>query len=178
MYKPVTIYTKIALAAILENIRGEEIKTQSIGPIPPDLLQTRRGCFVSLHLKDGSLRGCIGTIEPFEKCLVDEISRNAISAAFHDTRFNPVTAEEINNIELSVDVLTVPEPIKDMNDLDPEIYGVIVTDNKYNRAVLLPSIPSIDTVEKQIEILKRKAGLSKVSNDKLTFYRFTSNRYH
>ena len=178
MYNPKTIYTEIAIAAILDNFKGADQNSRAIGPIPKDLLNTRRGCFVSLHLTDGSLRGCIGTIEPFERSLVDEISRNAVSAAFHDTRFNPVKLDEMDDIELSVDVLTVPESINDLDDLDPQIYGVIVTDNKYSRAVLLPAIPSIDTVEKQIEIVKRKAGLSKVSDDKLTFYRFTSNRYH
>jgi len=84
----------------------------------------------------------------------------------------------MDDIEFSVDVLTVPEAIHDLDDLDPQIYGVIVTDGNYSRAVLLPSIPTIDTIEKQIDIVKRKAGLSKISNDKLTFYRFTSNRYH
>lgn len=178
MYQPKTIYTEIALSAILDNIEGAKQKHKPIGPIPEELLHTRIGCFVSLHLTDGSLRGCIGTIEPYERNLVNEIARNAVSAAFHDTRFEPVKPDELDDIELSVDVLTVPELINDLDDLDPQIYGVIVTDNKYSRAVLLPSIPSINTIENQIEIVKRKAGLSKVSNDKLTFYRFTSNRYH
>ncbi len=178
MYKPQTIYTEIALAAILDYIGQNKSITKPVGAIPPDLLQSRRGCFVSLHKTDGSLRGCIGTIEPFEKNLVEEISRNAVSAAFHDNRFDPLTWDELDTVELSVDVLTVPEEISNFDDLDPQIYGVIVADNTYHRAVLLPAIPTIDTVEKQIEIAKRKAGLAKTSNDKLTFYRFTSNRYH
>ena len=178
MYHPKSIYTEIALAAICDYLKGKDTQKPIVGPIPDELRNNRRACFVSLHKTDGSLRGCIGTLEPYERNLVEEISRNAVSAAFHDNRFNPLTEEELDDIELSVDVLTVPEPIHDLNDLDPEIYGVIVTDEKYSRAVLLPSIPSIDTVEKQIEIVKRKAGLSKISNDQLTFYRFTSNRYH
>ena len=178
MYQPKTIYTEIALAAICDNLKGKNHEKPSLLSVPDELLDTRRGCFVSLHKKDGSLRGCIGTIEPYEKNLAEEISRNAISAAFHDNRFNPVTEDEMDDIEFSVDVLTVPEPVHDLNDLDPQIFGVIVTDGNYNRAILLPSIPTIDTIEKQIDIVKRKAGLSKISNDKLTFYRFTSNRYH
>jgi AmmeMemoRadiSam system protein A len=178
MYKPQTIYTEIALAAILDNIGQKKSVTKPIGAIPPELMQSRCGCFVSLHKSDGTLRGCIGTIEPFEKNLVEEISRNAVSAAFHDNRFDPLAEEELDNVELSVDVLTVPEEISSFDDLDPQIFGVIVTDNTYHRAVLLPSIPTIDTVEKQIEIVKRKAGLAKTDNNKLTFYRFTSNRYH
>ncbi len=178
MYQPKSIYTEIALAAICDNFSGKLPKQSAIGPIPPELLNSRRGCFVSLHKKDGSLRGCIGTIEPYENNLAEEISRNAFSAAFHDSRFNPVTSDEMDELELSVDVLTVPEQIHDLEDLDPQIFGVIVTDDNNRRAVLLPSIPTIETIDQQIEIVKRKAGLSKVSNDKLTFFRFTSNRYH
>lgn len=178
MYQPKTIYTEIALAAIVKNIKGKKHELPSIGPIPDELFYSRRGCFVSLHKTDGSLRGCIGTIEPFEKNLVEEISRNALSAAFNDSRFNPVNDDEMDEIEISVDVLTIPEQINNLEELDPQIYGVIVTDNSNHRAVLLPSIPGIETVGKQIEIVKRKAGLTKVSDNKLTFYRFTSNRFH
>ena len=178
MYQPQTIYTEIALAAICNKLKWKNLPPQSVVSIPSELLSQRHGCFVSLHKTDGSLRGCIGTIEPYEKNLSEEIARNAISAAFHDSRFNPVTEEEMEDIELSVDVLTVPEPIYDLDDLDPLIYGVIVTDEKHHRAVLIPSIPTITTVEQQIEIVKRKAGLSKVNNELLAFFRFTSNRYH
>ena len=86
--------------------------------------------------------------------------------------------EELDNIELSVDVLTAPERVFDPEDLDPLIYGVIVSDGQYNRAVLLPSLPGIDTLEKQMNIVKRKAGLSNKSFDELEVYRFSSTRYH
>ena len=155
MYQPKTIYTEIALATICDNFKGKKHELPSLLSVSDELLNTRRGCFVSLHKKDGSLRGCIGTIEPFENNLAEEISRNAISAAFHDSRFSPVTEDEMDDIELSVDVLTVPELIHDLDDLDPQIFGVIVTDGNYNRAVLLPSIPTIDTIEKQIDIVKK-----------------------
>jgi uncharacterized protein len=178
MYHPQTIYTEIALAAIFQNFKESDGVKTPVGPIPQELLDSRRGCFVSLHKADGYLRGCIGTIEPFEQNLVEEISRNAVSAAFHDSRFKPVTPGEMDSIEVSVDVLTVPEKITDLSSLDPLIYGLIVTDETNHRGVLLPSIPTIDTIDKQIELIKRKAGLEKVSNDKLSFYRFTSNRYH
>jgi uncharacterized protein len=178
MYRPKTIYTAIALAAICENMKGKKDDLPPLGTIPSELLNSRQGCFVSLHKTDGALRGCIGTIDPYERNLVEEISRNAVSAAFNDNRFNPLTEVELDDVELSVDVLTVPEQINSLDDLDPQIFGVIVADNSYHRAVLLPSIPGIDTVDKQIEIVKRKAGLSSASNNKLTFYRFTSNRYH
>ncbi len=177
MYQPKSIYTKVAFETIY-NLLKENPHAESEKDLPQELTKARNGCFVSLHKTDGSLRGCIGTIEPLEENLFHEITRNAISAAKRDTRFNPLTLEEIEDIEISVDVLTVPEEIFDLDDLDPQIFGVIVTDGAFKRAVLLPSIPTIDTVGKQIDIVKRKAGLEKVKNEKLKFFRFTSNRYH
>ena len=177
MYQPKTIYTKIALKSILNFLQGISRDFEQ-NEVPESLLEERRGCFVSLHKKDSALRGCIGTIEPIEENLYKEIQRNAVSAAFRDNRFSPITWEELEDIEVSVDILTVPEEVFDIDDLDPQIYGVIVTDSSSKRAVLLPSIPSIDTIEKQIKIVKRKAGLEDVDNSGLRFFRFTSNRYH
>jgi len=177
LYKPKSIYTKVAFETILNLLQGKDVKIPE-KEIENELLENRNGCFVSLHKTDGSLRGCIGTIEPVEENLYNEISRNAISAAKRDTRFSPLTLEEMDDVEISVDVLTVPEEIFDLDDLDPKIYGVIVTDGAFKRAVLLPSIPGIDTLDQQLDIVKRKAGLEKVKNEKLKFFRFTSNRYH
>lgn len=177
MYQPKSVYTKVALSTIIKSLKedSEYIDHRELSDVN---LFAKRGCFVSLHMKDGSLRGCIGTIEAQEKNLGEEIARNAFSAAFRDSRFSSLTVEELDDLEISVDVLTEPEPIDSLDDLDPQIYGVIVSDDSYRRAVLLPAIPEIDTLEKQINIVKKKAGLSLIANNKLTFYRFTSNRYH
>ena len=177
MYEPKTIYTKVALETIINFLKGTTLELPKY-EIPETFVETRCGCFVSLHKTDGSLRGCIGTIEPVEENLFKEITRNAIAAAMRDSRFSPLTMEEMDDVEISVDVLTVPEEIFDLDDLDPQIYGVIVSDGASKRAVLLPSIPGIDTVEKQLDIVKRKAGLDHVKNKKLKLWRFTSNRYH
>lgn len=177
MFQPKSIYAKIAFETILNFLKGKEDEFPK-KQLSKELTENRNGCFVSLHKTDGSLRGCIGTIEPVEENLLKEITRNAVAAAMRDTRFSPLSMEEMDDLEISVDVLTVPEEIFDLDDLDPQIYGVIVKDDGYNRAVLLPSIPGIDTLEKQLDIVKRKAGLEGVKNEKLRFYRFTSNRYH
>ena len=177
MYQPKTIYAKVALETIINYLKGNTSELPK-EQFPKVLSETRNGCFVSLHKTDGSLRGCIGTIEPVEENLFNEITRNAVAAAMRDSRFSPLTMEEIDDLKISVDVLTVPEEIFDLDDLDPQIYGVIVSDGASKRAVLLPSITGIDTVEKQIDIVKRKAGLDHVKNKKLKLFRFTSNRYH
>ncbi|MBN2175561.1 MAG: AmmeMemoRadiSam system protein A [Bacteroidales bacterium] len=178
MFQPKSIYSKIALKAILAEMAGNDPLKIHIPDIPAELYETRKGCFVSLHKPDGELRGCIGTIEPCEKNLYFEIIRNAVSSAFSDSRFEPLTDFEMENLEISVDVLTVPEEIESPDDLDPQIFGLIVTDNRNKRAVLLPGIPGIDTIEKQIRIVKRKAGLSQSDDNELYYFRFTSTRFH
>jgi uncharacterized protein len=142
-----------------------------------DMLKENLACFVSIHKTDGSLRGCIGTIEPKTDTLYHEIITNAISAASQDPRFQPVTNEELEDIEVSVDVLSKPEEVTDLNILNSKKYGIIVSDGSFRRAVLLPDIESVDSVEKQLRIVKKKAGLTNVDNNQLIIKRFTTTRY-
>ena len=110
--------------------------------------------------------------------MYEEIVRNAVAACTRDSRFSPVEEKELENIEISVDVLSIPEKIKSLNDLDPSIYGVIVSDGCYRKAVLLPGLNGINTVEEQLKIVKRKAGIENFDNTELEIKRFTSIRYH
>lgn len=139
------------------------------------LLAVRAACFVSLKTLDGQLRGCIGTIEPIKETLAEELIANAINAATRDPRFLPVSADELPNLRYSVDVLSVAEPTE-LSDLDPSIYGVIVEDETgLHRGLLLPDIEGIDTVERQVEIAARKAGISPETTLKL--WRFRVSRF-
>jgi len=122
-----------------------------------ELLETQAGAFVSLH-KHGALRGCIGTFLPTTECVASEILQNAVSAALHDPRFDPVDASEIGELEIHVDVLSTPERIPDRSLLDVKRYGVIVTSG-HKRGLLLPDLDGVDTVDEQISIACRKAGI-------------------
>ena len=90
----------------------------------------RAGVFVSIK-EDGRLRGCIGTIQAVQDSIAEEIIANAVSASTKDPRFSPI---------------------------EPTRYGVIVTKGR-KRGLLLPNLEGIDTVEDQIAIAKRKAGI-------------------
>lgn len=141
----------------------------------PDLVSVRAGCFVSIKTRDGELRGCIGTIDPVKNTLAEEIVLNAISAASRDPRFSPVRDDELPDLKYSVDVLSAPEPCA-ADDLDPNIYGVIVEDESgVRRGLLLPNLPSIDTASKQIEMASRKAGIP--PNTPVKLLRFRADRY-
>lgn len=138
----------------------------------PDEFRVRRGAFVSIK-KFGNLRGCIGTIRPTRPNLAEEIISNAISAAVRDPRFDPIAGEELAALEVSVDVLTEPEPVKDLSELDPKRYGVIVSKG-YLQGVLLPDI-GVETVEEQIDICRRKAGI--MSHEEVEIQKFQVVRY-
>jgi len=141
----------------------------------PEVFQKKAGTFVSLH-KKGRLRGCIGTYLPTQDNLANEIIKNAISAATQDPRFPPVDASEIRDLEISVDVLSKPEPVKSKRELDPKKYGVIVSKG-WQKGLLLPDLEGVDTVEQQLEIAKQKAGLGGTPVEQLEIQRFTVTRY-
>ncbi|MFA5308266.1 MAG: AmmeMemoRadiSam system protein A [Dehalococcoidales bacterium] len=146
-------------------------------PAPPAGLtpemKERAGVFVSIH-KRGDLRGCIGTFDPQQKNVAGEIIANAVSSAMRDPRFSPVTPDELEDLDYSVDVLTTPEPVADESHLDPKKYGVIV-EAGWRRGLLLPDLEGVDTVDYQIDICRRKGGISPEEPVKL--YRFEVKRY-
>jgi AmmeMemoRadiSam system protein A len=110
-------------------------------------LPRRAGVFVSIH-ELGDLRGCIGTISATQATLAEEIVHNAIEAATRDPRFPPITADELDSLDIKVDVLHEAEPC-DSTDLDPKNYGVIVSCDR-RRGLLLPDLEGVDTVDQQI----------------------------
>ncbi|UCH79972.1 MAG: AmmeMemoRadiSam system protein A [Nitrospiraceae bacterium] len=138
-----------------------------------DEMTEKAGTFVSIK-KKGELRGCIGTFHPAAENMAAEIIQNAISAATRDPRFPPVTADELDDLEYSVDVLSAPERIKSRRDLDPKIYGVIVVSGA-NKGLLLPDLDGVDTVDDQISIASAKAGI--YMDDDIELYRFKVKRY-
>lgn len=90
-----------------------------------DILAGQAGVFVSLK-KQGQLRGCIGTFGPTRSTIASEIIHNAISAGTTDPRFEPVQLKELPEPTISVDILETPQPVHNIDDLDPQKYGVIV----------------------------------------------------
>ncbi len=122
-----------------------------------DYLRERAGVFVSIK-KHGQLRGCIGTTEPTQSNIVEEVKQNAISAATRDPRFEPVSIDELNDLVYSVDVLKPAEPISGIEELDPARYGVIVRSG-YRTGLLLPNLDGIETAVEQVEIARKKAGI-------------------
>ena len=139
--------------------------------LPDEMLTKKAGVFVSLF-KNGELRGCIGTISPTTNSVAEEIIQNAVSAGLKDTRFSKVTTDELPLIMYKVDVLDAPEDIDGPDLLDVYNYGVIV-ESGYKRGLLLPNLDGIDTVDEQVSIAKRKAGISQDEEVKLKRFKVT-----
>ena len=156
-----------------------EYRVKSGGDLPlPDgiqgeLLDKKAGVFVSLH-KNGRLRGCVGTIAPATANIANEIIQNAVSAGIRDNRFEQVTEAELPFLTYKVDVLSTPEAISGPEQLDVKRFGVIVSSG-HKRGLLLPNLEGIDTVEDQISIAKRKAGISE--REKIALERFEVVRH-
>lgn len=140
---------------------------------PDELLNRRAGAFVCLKL-DGNLRGCVGTIQPTQGNLAEEIMTNAIQAATADPRFFPVIIDDVPRLQFSVDILEEPEQIQSKTQLDPKVYGVIVK-RGYRTGLLLPDIDGVDSADDQIAIAKQKAGIG--PNESVELYRFRVTRY-
>jgi AmmeMemoRadiSam system protein A len=161
---------KLAKKTVESYIR--EGKTHKPRKLTPEMKE-RAGVFVSLH-KHGQLRGCIGTFEPTKDNVAEEIIASAINSSTRDPRFPPVTASELDDLEYSVDILTKPEPVTDISQLDHEKYGVIV-ECDWKKGLLLPALEGVDSVEEQIAICRLKAGIS--TGEPVKLYRFQVRRF-
>lgn len=153
------------------------VTTGKLPEIPEDLpaamRNERAGVFVSIK-KNGRLRGCIGTTEPTQPSIAEEIMQNAISSGTRDPRFSTVQKDELETLVYSVDVLSPAEPISDASQLDVLRYGVIVTSG-HKRGLLLPNLEGVDTVAEQIRIACEKAGIRSV--ERYTLERFEVVRH-
>jgi AmmeMemoRadiSam system protein A len=133
---------KLARGAIAHRLRGEELPPLDLNALPESL--SRDGaCFVTLTER-GELRGCIGSLES-RRLLVEDVRANAISAAFHDPRFPPMQAGELEAVHIEVSVLSAPHPLSyDGPDdliakLRPGVDGVVI-ESGWNRATFLPQV--------------------------------------
>lgn len=166
------IYVKLARES-LEYYVINERKIEVSKDLPETLRNNKKGVFVSIK-KDGSLRGCIGTIMPSTENVASEIIYNAIKAGIEDPRFFPVEKHELDNLVYSVDILMDPEPVISLEELDIKKYGVIVSLDSRS-GLLLPNLEGVNSVEEQIRIALSKAGVA--PNEGYSIQRFEVIRH-
>lgn len=129
----------------------------------PDALRQKGATFVSIYC-GGALCGSAGSAEAVRP-IIDDIAENAYAAAFSDFRFNPLTQEELQNVEISISLLTRRTRIKFsdeadlLNQIRPKTDGLVVRE-RANTALFLPQIwDSFSSPKEFLAHLKRKAGL-------------------
>jgi hypothetical protein len=107
-------------------------------PAATGALAEKRGAFVTLHRRDGELRGCVGLMRS-EIPLLDTVARMAVAAATEDGRFDPVTEAELEGLTIEISALGPLEPIRPL-DVEVGRHGLLI---RYGgrRGVLLPQVP-------------------------------------
>jgi AmmeMemoRadiSam system protein B/AmmeMemoRadiSam system protein A len=156
---------------LIELVRGGIVVGLDTGqparvvPNPPlaPVLAAPGAAFVTLR-RGGRLRGCIGSPVARRPLVVDVVD-HAFNAAFRDPRFPKLHALELVGLELSVSVLTPPEPMRFDDEADllaqlrPGIDGLIIEDAG-RRSLYLPSVwHEIPDKRQFLGTLKVKAGL-------------------
>ena len=122
-----------SIEAALEGRRPELDRAQL-----DQTLSQPSGAFVSLHTKDGGLRGCIGSIQPVAP-LCEAVMANAINAAFRDPRFYPLRKEELANVEIEISVMSPIGPVADIAEIEVGRDGLIITRGS-RKGLLLPQV--------------------------------------
>ena len=166
-------YILLAKKAVENYIQMGNI-VSSPGDVPNEFLTRKSGTFVTI-MKNGNLRGCIGTYLPTKENIAKEIIANAIAAATEDYRFGPIQKEELPYLSYTVYLLSKPELVKNIKDLDPQKYGIIIKTG-LKSGLLLPDLEEVDTVEKQISIACQKGGIDP-TKEKILIYKFTVKKY-
>lgn len=152
----------VARAAIEHGLRHGRPPNPDPADYPPALREPRAS-FVTLK-RGGRLRGCIGSLEAVRPLVVD-VAHNAFAAAFQDPRFPPLEAEELNDLDISISVLSPAQPIHFESEADllarlrPGVDGLILSDGGH-RGTFLPSVwEQLPEPAAFLAQLKLKAGL-------------------
>ncbi|MEE8333954.1 MAG: AmmeMemoRadiSam system protein A [Alphaproteobacteria bacterium] len=128
------------------------------------LLRAPGACFVSLHMLDDSLRGCIGSVTA-ARPLIEDIARNAHLAAFEDPRFPPLPAEAYPRLKIEISILSPTEPLTFADEaglqdaLVPGRDGLVLQQGAL-RGLFLPQVwEALPEPADFMDHLKEKAGL-------------------
>jgi AmmeMemoRadiSam system protein A len=101
------------------------------------VLSEPRGAFVTLH-KHGALRGCIGYVEAI-KPLYQTVREMALAAAFQDPRFESLSGEEFDQIDIEISVMSPIKKISSIDEIEVGKHGLIMKSG-FNQGLLLPQV--------------------------------------
>ena len=154
---------ELACASIAHGLTDGCPKPVAVTPGLPAILAAPGAVFVTLQ-RVGQLRGCVGSAIA-QRPLIADVAENAFKAAFKDPRFAPLRPDELDSLDLSMALLTPPEPMRFADEPDllaqlrPTIDGLIIEDGSH-RALFLPAMwRHLPDPRQFLNHLKQKAGL-------------------
>jgi len=136
------ILLRLAREALQLGVCGQNLPPLELNSLP-QRLQKNGASFVTLTI-EGNLRGCIGTLEPYQS-LAEDVREHAVAAALQDYRFSNVQPEELSKIKIEISRLTIPVPLEYstpedlLSKLQPGKDGVLLRDGP-SRATFLPQV--------------------------------------
>lgn len=147
----------LARDSIKKYLEDKKYSTQGIDDFP--VFRQQLGAFVSIHNGE-KLRGCIGRFNP-QTPLYQTIAELAIAAAASDSRFEPVTKEELSAIKIEISILTPLKKIEDIEEIELGKHGIYIKKGD-NSGTYLPQVANTThwTIEQFLGHCARdKAGI-------------------
>jgi AmmeMemoRadiSam system protein A len=147
------------LRAARESIAAHFQRRRPQLPAAAGALAEDRGAFVTLHRRDGELRGCVGMMQS-DRPLLETVARMAVAAATEDGRFEPVTEAELPGLVIEISALGPLQPIRP-DEVEVGRHGLLVS-HYGRRGVLLPQVPVEHGWDRETFLAHtcRKAGLA------------------
>jgi AmmeMemoRadiSam system protein A len=147
---------RLARLALESRVRGDAPPIADASGV----LATRCGAFVSIH-RQGALRGCLGRLTQ-DMPLAHVVVHLAAIVADSDPRFDAVAADELEELDIEISVLTPEREISSIADVEIGRHGLIV-EQGCRRGLLLPQVATEHgwSVERFVEHTCLKAGLSR-----------------
>jgi AmmeMemoRadiSam system protein A len=145
---------QMAREAILANLAGRAARF----PEPTPSLKRKCGAFVTLH-EGEELRGCIGFVTA-SKPLHETVQEAAVSSAFHDPRFPPLSKGEYPQVRVEISVLSPFRPIRSVEEIQVGVHGIMMR-RGFNSGLLLPQVATEYGWDRETFLTHtcRKAGL-------------------
>lgn len=140
--------------------------------------------FVTFRWTDGRLQGCRGNFIAQEP-IVDDVARNAIRSALHDPRTRPLRhAEDLDQIDVEVSILTPLEPIEFDDEqsalaaIEPGVDGILFEWREHSSTFLPSMWKHLPAVRDFMGELKMKAGLTRDFWDgEVKLYRYFADKH-
>jgi uncharacterized protein len=156
------ILLQLARSSIAEALGRTDEFSEKI-PQDVDWWQEKGACFITLMQGD-QLRGCVGSLEAY-RSLLDDVKANAKAAAFKDTRFSPLTSDELDITQVEISLLSAMQALDfedepdALSQLRPGIDGVVF-EYYHQRSTFLPQVWQQLPASRDFMVhLKQKAGL-------------------